>query len=255
VGGNVPVEDLRREFDAIVLAGGAEQPRDLNVPGRHLRGVHFAMEFLSQQNRRVAGDWIDPAQEILATGKHVVIIGGGDTGADCLGTCHRQKAASVHQLEIMPEPPRERSPETPWPLWPRQLRVESSHEEGGVRLWSVKTIELLGDERGHVRALRAVRVGPPPSFTPIPDSEFTLEADLVLLAMGFTGPVRSGLIEQLGLELDERGNVRTDGNYMTSVPGVFAAGDMRRGQSLVVWAIREGRQAARAVDRWLRSRS
>ena len=255
VGGNVPVEDLRREFDAIVLAGGAEQPRDLNVPGRHLHGVHFAMEFLSQQNRRVAGDWIDPAQEILATGKHVVIIGGGDTGADCLGTCHRQKAASVHQLEIMPEPPRERSPETPWPLWPRQLRVESSHEEGGVRLWSVKTIELLGDERGHVRALRAVRVGPPPSFTPIPDSEFTLEADLVLLAMGFTGPVRSGLIEQLGLELDERGNVRTDGNYMTSVPGVFAAGDMRRGQSLVVWAIREGRQAARAVDRWLRSRS
>lgn len=255
VGGNVPVEDLRREFDAIVLAGGAEQPRDLNVPGRHLRGVHFAMEFLSQQNRRVAGDWIDPAQEILATGKHVVIIGGGDTGADCLGTCHRQQAASVHQLEIMPEPPRERSPETPWPLWPRQLRVESSHEEGGVRLWSVKTIELLGDERGHVRALRAVRVGPPPSFTPIPDSEFTLEADLVLLAMGFTGPVRSGLIEQLGLELDERGNVRTDGNYMTSVPGVFAAGDMRRGQSLVVWAIREGRQAARAVDRWLRSRS
>ena len=255
VGGNVPVEDLRREFDAIVLAGGAEQPRDLNVPGRHLRGVHFAMEFLSQQNRRVAGDWIDPAQEILATGKHVVIIGGGDTGADCLGTCHRQKAASVHQLEIMPEPPRERSPETPWPLWPRQLRVESSHEEGGVRLWSVKTIELLGDERGHVRALRAVRVGPPPSFTPIPDSEFTLEADLVLLAMGFTGPVRRGLIEQLGLELDERGNVRTDGNYMTSVPGVFAAGDMRRGQSLVVWAIREGRQAARAVDRWLRSRS
>lgn len=255
VGGNVPVEDLRREFDAIVLAGGAEQPRDLNVRGRHLRGVHFAMEFLSQQNRRVAGDWIDPAQEILATGKHVVIIGGGDTGADCLGTCHRQKAASVHQLEIMPEPPRERSPETPWPLWPRQLRVESSHEEGGVRLWSVKTIELLGDERGHVRALRAVRVGPPPSFTPIPDSEFTLEADLVLLAMGFTGPVRSGLIEQLGLELDERGNVRTDGNYMTSVPGVFAAGDMRRGQSLVVWAIREGRQAARAVDRWLRSRS
>jgi glutamate synthase (NADPH/NADH) small chain len=255
VGGNVPVEDLRREFDAIVLAGGAEQPRDLDVPGRHLRGVHFAMEFLSQQNRRVAGDWIDPAQEILATGKHVVIIGGGDTGADCLGTCHRQQAASVHQLEIMPEPPRERSPETPWPLWPRQLRVESSHEEGGVRLWSVKTIELLGDERGHVRALRAVRVGPPPSFTPIPDSEFTLEADLVLLAMGFTGPVRSGLIEQLGLELDERGNVRTDGNYMTSVPGVFAAGDMRRGQSLVVWAIREGRQAARAVDRWLRSRS
>jgi len=254
VGGNVPVEDLRREFDAIVLAGGAEQPRDLHVPGRHLRGVHFAMEFLTQQNRRTAGDWIDPEQEILATGKHVVILGGGDTGADCLGTCHRQQAASVHQLEILPEPPCERAPETPWPLWPRQLRLESSHEEGGVRLWSVKTIELLGDEQGRVRALRAVRVGPPPSFTPIPDSEFTLPADLVLLAMGFTGPVRTGLIEQLGLELDERGNVRTDGDYMTSIPGVFAAGDMRRGQSLVVWAIREGRLAARAVDRWLRSR-
>jgi glutamate synthase (NADPH/NADH) small chain len=254
VGGNVPIEDLRREFDAIVLAGGAEQPRDLDVPGRHLRGVHFAMDFLTQQNRRTAGDWIDPEQEILATGKHVVIIGGGDTGADCLGTCHRQQATSVHQLEIMPEPPPERSPETPWPLWPRQLRIESSHEEGGVRLWSVRTVELVGDHQGRVRGLRAVRVGPPPSLAPVPDSEFTLDADLVLLAMGFTGPVRHGLIEQLGLELDERGNVRTDGNYMTSVPGVFAAGDMRRGQSLVVWAIREGRMAARAVDRWLRSR-
>ncbi|MGC8793357.1 MAG: glutamate synthase subunit beta [Bryobacteraceae bacterium] len=255
VGANVPIEDLRRQFDATLLAGGAEQPRDLQVPGRKLRGVHFAMEFLTQQNRRNAGDWIEPEREILATGKRVVIIGGGDTGADCLGTCHRQQAASVHQLEIMPEPPRERAPETPWPLWPRQLRVESSHEEGGVRLWSVATLELLGDDRGRVRALRAIRVGPPPLFTPVPGSEFLLEADLVLLAMGFTGPVRSGLIEQLGLELDVRGNVKTDHQFMTSVAGVFAAGDMRRGQSLVVWAIREGRQAARAVDRWLRSRS
>lgn len=251
VGGNVPVEDLRREFDAILLAGGAGQPRDLRVPGRHLRGVHFAMEFLTQQNRRNAGDWIDPCEEILATGKRVVIIGGGDTGADCLGTCHRQQAASVVQLEIMPEPPPERAPETPWPLWPRQLRIESSHEEGGERLWSVATLELLGDEQGRVRALRAVRVGPPPSFTPVPGSEFVIECDLVLLAMGFTGPVREGLIEQLALELDERGNVRTDGRYMASVEGVFAAGDMRRGQSLVVWAIREGREAARAMDAWL----
>ena len=255
VGGDVPVEDLRRDFDAILLAGGAEQPRDLSVPGRSLKGVHFAMEFLTQQNRRTAGDWIPPEQEILATGKQVVILGGGDTGADCLGTCHRQKAASVHQLEILPEPPRERPPETPWPLWPRQLRTESSHEEGGVRLWSVGTLELVGDEQGRVRALRAVRVGPPPAFQPIAGTEFTLEADLVLLALGFTGPARGGLVEQLGLDLDERGNVRTDANYMTSVAGVFAAGDMRRGQSLVVWALAEGRAAARAVDEWLKRRA
>ncbi len=254
VGGNVPAEDLRREFDALLLAGGAEQPRDLMVPGRGLEGVHFALDFLIQQNRRTAGDWIEPEREILAAGKRVVIIGGGDTGADCLGTCHRQKAASVHQLEILPEPPPERAPETPWPLWPRQLRTESSHEEGGVRLWSVATLELVGDERGRVRQLRAVRVGPPPDFQPVPGSEFTLEADLVLLAMGFLGPARRGLIEQLGLELDDRGNLRTDGRFMTSLPGVFAAGDMRRGQSLVVWAIAEGRAAARALDRWLASR-
>jgi len=254
VGGNVPVEDLRRDFDALLLAGGAEQPRDLNVPGRGLAGVHFALDFLIQQNRRTAGDWIEPEREILAAGKRVVIIGGGDTGADCLGTCHRQKAASVHQLEILPEPPPQRAPETPWPLWPRQLRIESSHEEGGVRLWSVATLELVGDERGRVRQLRAVRVGPPPAFEPVPGSEFTLEADLVLLALGFAGPVRRGLIEQLGLELDDRGNLRTDGRFMTSAPGVFAAGDMRRGQSLVVWAIAEGRAAARALDRWLASR-
>lgn len=253
VGVNVPVEQLRRDFDAILLAGGAEQPRDLNLPGRRLRGVHFAMEFLIQQNRRTAGDWIDPHEEISAAGKRVVILGGGDTGADCLGTCHRQMAASVHQLEILPEPPQERAPETPWPMWPRQLRIESSHEEGGVRLWSASAVELVGDEQGRVRQVRAVRVGPPPAFEPIPESEFTLEADLVLLALGFTGPVRSGLIEQLGLALDERGNVRTDGRFMTSVPGVFAAGDMRRGQSLVVWAMAEGRAAARSLDGWLRT--
>jgi len=261
VGRNVPVEDLREEFDALLLAGGAEQPRDLNVPGRHLKGIHFAMDFLAQQNKRVSGDRdlaADPTrlgEEILATGKRVVIIGGGDTGADCLGTCHRQKARSVLQFEILPKPPNERSERTPWPLWPLQLRVESSHEEGGIREWSVATTEFVGDESGHVRQLKAVRVGPPPKFEPIPGTEFTIDVDLVLLAMGFTGPVRGGLIETLGLELNERGNVKTGDDYMSSVPGVFAAGDMRRGQSLVVWAITEGRQAARHIDTWLMGRS
>ncbi len=251
VGGNVPAQDLRSEYDAILLAGGAEQPRDLNVPGRELKGIHFAMEFLPQQNRRCAGDSIDPREEILATGKRVVIIGGGDTGADCVGTCHRQKALSVQQLEIMPRPPEHRSPQTPWPLWPLQLRVESSHEEGGTREWSVATTRFTGNEEGRVKKLHAVRVGPPPKFEPVPGSEFTLEADLVLLAMGFTGPVRNGGIAQLGVALDARGNVLTGSDYMTSVPGVFAAGDMRRGQSLVVWAIHEGRAAARSIDRYL----
>jgi glutamate synthase (NADPH/NADH) small chain len=251
VGGNVPVEDLRKEFDAILLAGGAEQPRDLKVPGRDLKGIHFAMEFLPQQNRRVAGDRIDEAEAILATGKHVIIIGGGDTGADCLGTSHRQRAASVRQFEIMPMPPAERSPLTPWPLWPLQLRQESSHEEGGIREWSVATTHFTGDERGRVKLLHGIRVGPPPHFEPIAGTEFTMQADLVLLAMGFTGPVRSGMIEQLGLELDHRGNVKTGEDYQSSAPGVFAAGDMRRGQSLVVWAIAEGRKAAAAIDKFL----
>ncbi|MGA7079473.1 MAG: glutamate synthase subunit beta [Terriglobales bacterium] len=250
VGKNVAVEDLRGEFDAIVLAGGAEQPRDLNVPGRELKGIHFAMEFLPQQNRRNLGDTIDPEKEILATGKRVVIIGGGDTGADCLGTCHRQKPLSVHQFEIMPKPPEERSPVTPWPLWPMQLRTEGAHEEGGVRDWSIATTKFTGS--GGVEQLHAVRVGPAPTFEPIPDTEFTMEADLVLIAMGFLGPVRNGMIEQLGVKLDSRGNVATDRNYMSSVPGVFAAGDMRRGQSLVVWAIAEGRKAAASIDAYLR---
>ncbi|MGA2630326.1 MAG: glutamate synthase subunit beta [Terriglobia bacterium] len=250
VGTSVPVEDLRREIDAILLAGGAEAPRDLQVPGREFRGIHFAMEFLPQQNRRGAGDNIP--NQILATGKRVIIIGGGDTGADCLGTSHRQKPASVHQLEIMPQPPAERSPSTPWPLWPLMLRSESSHEEGGVREFAVSTTRFTGDEKGNLKQLNLVRVGPPPKFEPIPGSDFTIDADLVLLAMGFTGPVRAGMIEQLGVKLDARGNVETDGNYMSSVPGVFAAGDMRRGQSLVVWAISEGRRAAEGVHRFLR---
>ncbi len=249
VGGNVPVEDLRKEFDVILLAGGAEGPRDLKVPGRELKGIHFAMEFLPQQNKVVAGDSVP--DQILATGKQVVIIGGGDTGADCLGTVHRQKAASVHQFEIMPIPPRERAPSTPWPLWPLQLRTESSHEEGGEREWAVATTRFAGGENGRVKELHAVRVGPPPKFAPIPGTEFTLGADLVLLAMGFTGPVKNGLLEQLGVRLDSRGTVATDGNYMSSVPGVFAGGDLRRGQSLVVWAITEGRKAAAAIDRHL----
>ena len=189
--------------------------------------------------------------QILATGKRVVIIGGGDTGADCLGTSHRQKAASVHQFELLPMPPNERAPQTPWPLWPLQLRVESSHEEGGIRDWSMATASFTGDENGRVNKLHAIRVGPAPKFEPIPGTEFTLDADLVLLAMGFTGPVKQGLLEQLGVALDARGNVATDANYATSVPGVFAAGDMRRGQSLVVWAIAEGRKAAEGMHRYL----
>jgi glutamate synthase (NADPH/NADH) small chain len=249
VGQNLSVEDLRREFDAILLAGGAEAPRDLNLPGRELKGIHFAMEYLPQQNRRLAGDAV--AEQILATRKRVVIIGGGDTGADCLGTAHRQKPASVHQFEILPTPPLERSPNTPWPLWPLQLRTEGAHEEGGIREWAVATTKFAGDQHGHVKQLHAIRVGPPPKFEPIPATDFVLDADLVLIAMGFLGPVKNGMIEALGVKLDGRGNVQADANYMTSVPGVFAAGDMRRGQSLVVWAISEGRKAARGVDKYL----
>ncbi|MGB8988590.1 MAG: glutamate synthase subunit beta [Candidatus Sulfotelmatobacter sp.] len=252
VGRNISAEDLRRDFDAIVLAGGAEHPRDLKVPGRELKGIHFAMEYLPQQNRRCLGDTVEPEIEILATGKRVIIIGGGDTGADCLGTCHRQKPISVHQFEIMPKPPDDRSPLTPWPLWPMQLRTEAAHEEGGTRDWGIATTKFSG-EAGSVKQLHAVRVGPSPKFEPIPGSDFTIEADLVLIAMGFLGPVRNEMIEQLGVALDQRGNVATDQNYMSSVPGVFAAGDMRRGQSLVVWAISEGRKAAAAIDTYLTS--
>jgi glutamate synthase (NADPH/NADH) small chain len=248
IGTDVPVDDLRKEFHAILLAGGAEQPRDLKVPGRELKGIHFAMEFLPQQNRRCEGDTVPESTAILATGKRVVIIGGGDTGADCVGTSHRQKALSVTQFELLPKPPDTRAPSTPWPMWPMQLRIESSHEEGGLRDWSISTTRFTGDDQGNVRQLHAVRVGPPPDFKPQPASEFTLEADLVLLAMGFLGPVRNGMLDQLGVKLDARGNVATDENHMTSVPSVFAAGDMRRGQSLVVWAIAEGRKAARSID-------
>jgi glutamate synthase (NADPH) small chain len=248
VGVSLPLETLRKDFDAIILAMGAEHPRDLSVPGRELQGIHFAMDFLPQQNKRGYGDEV--RDQILATGKRVIIIGGGDTGADCLGTSHRQKAASVHQFEIMPMPPAERSPLTPWPMWPLQLRMESSHEEGGQREWAVATTHFSGDDKGNVKQLHGVRVT---NFEPIPGTEFALDVDLVLLAMGFTGPEKAGLVDELGVTLDARGNVAADEqDYQTSLSGVFAAGDARRGQSLVVWAIAEGRKAAAAVDQYLR---
>jgi glutamate synthase (NADPH) small chain len=253
VGANVPLADVRKEFQAILLAGGAEQPRNLNVPGRELKGIHFAMDFLPQQNRRCEGDTVPASEAILATGKRVVIIGGGDTGADCLGTCHRQGARSITQFELLPKPPDARSPSTPWPLWPMQLRVESSHEEGGARDWSVNTVKFTGDDQGNVTQLHAVRVSAPPRVEAQPGTEFTLDADLVLLAMGFTGPVKNGLVEQLGVALDLRSNIATGADYRSSVAGVFAAGDMRRGQSLVVWAIAEGRKAAAEIDLYLRA--
>jgi glutamate synthase (NADPH) small chain len=255
VGVSISVQFLREEFDAILLCGGAEQPRDLKIPGRELKGIHYAMDFLPQQNKRCEGDPDEkfltrPSDAILATGKRVVIIGGGDTGADCLGTCHRQHPKSIHQFEIMPRPPAERADSTPWPLWPLQLRTEGAHEEGGIRDWSINSLKFTGDEHGNVKQLHALRVGPPPKFEALPGTEFTMDVDLVLLAMGFLGPVRAGMLEQLGVQLDNRGNVATT-SYMTSVEGVFAAGDMRRGQSLVVWAISEGRKAAAAVDAYL----
>jgi glutamate synthase (NADPH/NADH) small chain len=249
VGTSIPAQDLRKEYDALVLSGGAEHPRDLNVPGRELKGIYFAMQFLPQQNKVIAGDTIP--EQILATGKRVVIIGGGDTGADCLGTCHRHGAKSIHQFEIMPMPPAERAPSTPWPLWPLQLRTESAHEEGGNRDWALNTAKFTGDDQGNVKQLHAMRVGPPPKFEPRPGTELVMEVDLVLLALGFLGPVRNGMIEQLGVNLDQRGNIAAGADYMSSVPGVFAAGDMRRGQSLVVWAIAEGRKAAASVDKYL----
>ncbi len=251
VGVNVDPAQLRKEYHAIVIAAGAETPRDLRVPGRDLRGIHFAMEFLPLNNKANAGDTIAPQDWISAAGKNVIIIGGGDTGADCLGTAHRHKARSVRQFEIMPMPPRERSSSTPWPLWPLMLREESSHEEGGERHWGILATGFLDDAAGSVRALRTINVGPPPGFEPLPGTEAEFPCELVLLAMGFIGPARNGMLDQFAVEFDDRGNVRTGADYMTSTAGIFAAGDARRGQSLVVWAIAEGRNAARAVDQWL----
>jgi glutamate synthase (NADPH/NADH) small chain len=250
VGGNVPAQKLLAEFDAVVVAGGAEQPRDLPVPGRELAGVHFAMDFLPQQNKVVAGDKL-PAQ-LKATGKHVIVIGGGDTGSDCVGTSNRHGATSITQFELLPQPPENENKSMIWPYWPVKLRTSSSHEEGCSRDWSVATKRFEGKD-GKVEKLIAARVEwKDGKMQEVPGSEFTLKADLVLLAMGFVGPVAGGLLEQLGVTKDNRGNVKADtDSYKTSVGKVFAAGDMRRGQSLVVWAIREGRQCARAVDEFL----
>jgi glutamate synthase (NADPH/NADH) small chain len=254
----VPAAEVRYEFDALVLATGSTRPRDLEVPGRQLDGVHYAMEFLKPSNQVCEGAL--QASPITAAGKHVVIIGGGDTGADCLGTVHRQGAASVHQLEILPSPPAVRGADNPWPTWPLIFRTSSAHEEGGERIFAVTTVELLGDGEGvgvgHVRALRLQQVSSEvvdgrPQFLPVAGTETELEADLVLLAMGFSGPERLGVVAELGLELDARGNVAVGKGFATSVDGVFACGDMARGQSLIVWAIAEGRAAAAEVDRFL----
>jgi glutamate synthase (NADPH/NADH) small chain len=258
VGVDISAAELRRSFDAVLLCAGAELPRDLPIPGRDLRGIHFAMDFLTQQNRRNAGDRIAPEEEILAGGRDVIVLGGGDTGSDCVGTSHRQHARSVTSIELLERPPDRRSPATPWPLWPLVFRTSSSHEEGGMRDFSVLTKRFEG-RAGRVERLHAVRLewGPPDAsgrreMREIPGSEFSMPADLVLLALGFVHPVHEGLVKDLGVRLDPRGNVLADTQaFATSEPGVFAAGDCRRGQSLVVWALWEGREAARAVDRYL----
>jgi glutamate synthase (NADPH) small chain len=252
VGPDVRGEQLVHDFDATVLTMGARAPRDLPIPGRELRGVHFAMEFLVQQNRRVAGDTVDSGRAILAGGKHVVVIGGGDTGSDCVGTSLRQGAASVTQVELMPKPALVRMPTNPWPEWPLVLRTSTSQEEGAERDWAVSTRSFLGDD-GRVVALQAQRVTlDGGKVKPLPGTEVSVPCDLALLAMGFVGPERHGVVEQLGLALDPRGNIRTDATGATNVSGVFAAGDSARGQSLVVWAIADGRRVAAGVDGWLR---
>jgi glutamate synthase (NADPH/NADH) small chain len=250
VGVDLPTAELRAGVDAVVLAGGATVPRELPVPGRELAGIHPAMDYLTAANRVQQGELAVPP--IDAAGRQVVIVGGGDTGADCLGTVHRQRAASATQLEILPRPPDRRHESTPWPTWPLMLRTSSAHEEGGERVFSVETERFLGDAEGRVRALVLHRVRPVPGgFERLPGSRFELPCQLVLLALGFSGPERGPLLEELGVRLDDRGNVARDGDWATSAPGVFVAGDMGRGQSLVVWAIAEGRSAAAAVDRFL----
>jgi glutamate synthase (NADPH) small chain len=251
VGVSPTVAELRSGFDAVCLAMGARVPRDLQVPGRELQGVHFAMEFLEQQNRRTAGDQLDPATAILARDKHILVIGGGDTGSDCIGTSHRQGALSVSNIELMPKPPAQRSPTTPWPAWPLMLRTSTSHEEGGTREFSVMTERLVGKD-GRVEGAECVRViQENGKMTRVAGSEFSIRADLVFLALGFLGPETGGLIDTLGVARDARGNVKVDASLRTSVDGVFAAGDCERGQSLVVWAIADGRKAARSIDTYL----
>ena len=250
VGVDIARDELMEQFDGVVLAIGSTIPRDLPVPGRELDGVHFAMEYLEMRNRWVSGEYGREDTPISAAGKHVVIIGGGDTGADCLGNSHRQRPASITQFELLPEPPLGRPDDlTPWPRWPLIMRTSGAHEEGGERRFSVMTTELVG-QGGKVKLLRGHEVGPPPSFEKIEGSEFEIPAELVLLAMGFLHPQADGIVDDLGLELDPRGNI-ADTGWATSRDGVFACGDARRGQSLVVWAIAEGRRCAMAVDRWL----
>ena len=260
VGKDLPADELKK-FDAVVLCGGATKPRDLPIPGRELDGIHFAMDFLTQQNDRVAGTM--PAsrglKDITATGRRVIVIGGGDTGSDCIGTSNRQGAKSITSFELLPMPPEERPAAQPWPYWPMRLRASSSHKEGGRRFWSVLTKKFIG-AGGHLRSLitlnvEAVVVDGKLRFQEVPGTEHEWPTELVLLALGFTGPEPDGIIAQLGVELDRFGNVKSDNKYMSTVPGVFSAGDMRRGQSLVVWAISEGREAARGVDLYLMGHS
>ena len=256
IGVDMPASELRREFDATVLCGGATAPRDLPIAGRDLGGVHFAVDYLTQQNRRCEGDEVPAAEFISAEGRHVVIIGGGDTGADCLGTVHRQGALSVSQFEVMPRPPDARAADNPWPQWPAIFRTSAAHEEGGERLYSVSTERFLGDAAGRVTAIAAVRgemvrEAGRVRFVPLPGSEFEVKTDLVLLAMGFLGPERGGLLSELGVRMTDRGTVWRDAHWMTSEAGIFAAGDLQRGQSLIVWAIADGRSAARGVDAYL----
>ncbi|MCH5717535.1 glutamate synthase subunit beta [Niabella hibiscisoli] len=268
VGKNVKISDLMRQFDAVVLSGGSTVPRDLPVPGRELKGVHFAMDFLKQNNKRVAGkDFLANAdiesnilpEELLATGKNVVVIGGGDTGSDCVGTSNRHKAESVTQFELLPMPPKDRTDIMPWPTYPMLLKTTTSHEEGAQRHWSIATKQFIGDDAGNLKALKVVDLewttpapGQPAKFTEVPGSERDIPCELALLAMGFVHPQQAGLLEELGVDFDNRGNVKAEeGKYATNVAKVFTAGDMRRGQSLVVWAISEGRECARKVDEYL----
>lgn len=267
VGENLTIGHLKEDFDAVVLCGGSTVPRDLPIPGRNLKGVHFAMDFLTQQNRRVGGKKV-LTEEIWATGKNVLVIGGGDTGSDCVGTSNRHGAKSVTQIEILPKPPKDRTASMPWPNWPMILRTSTSHEEGCERQWSIITKEFIGDEQGNLKALKIAEVemlpagqpgkksepGKAPGFAEIPGTERTIPCELALLAMGFLYPQHNGLLDQLGIDYDERGNVKAT-RYQTSIENIFTAGDMRRGQSLVVWAMSEGREAARAVDEYLMGQS
>src|SRR5688572_25382326 len=255
VGVNISAQHLQKEFDAVLMTGGASAPRDLPIPGRQFKGVQFAMEFLTQQNKRVAGDRIFSG-DILATGKNVLVIGGGDTGSDCVGTSNRQGAKSVTQIELLPQPPNARKEDNPWPNWPMILMTSSSHEEGVNRQWAILTKEFLGDGNGRLTGLKVVDIewvvgkDGKMGFNEIPGTERVIPCELALLAIGFTGAEKGGMVEELKIELDARGNIKSE-NYMTTQEGIFAAGDIRRGQSLVVWAISEGREAAKAVDTWL----